>query len=510
MQDRESTSRRQFMKLLAGGTVSAVLIAACGAPPSTPEAKPAATQPAAAPAAAPTATPVAQAAPKATLTEVTVWGMSGTPDSKQQKNVIDYISTKNPALKLKAESVPDVAGQTGSSMQKMITAIAGGNVPDFFYFDRFLTVDFAARGALLPIEDYMNQGPHPNLARQEYIEANYDEGNWNGKQWDIASNWGAVGFWSLAWNRDCFKKAGLDPNKPPANWDELLDFAKKLTIRSGSRIDQIGFLPTFGASMLYQWGWANGGQFVSEDGKKTTLSDPKNVEALDFLVKISDAQGSPQELQDFLTGFTAGAGDPFITGKIGMMVMGEYQLSGIGTYNPKLDFGLEVLPPPKTGGTTASWVGGWSWAIPKGSKKPLEATTVIDIIQSPESTLQEYKGAAEDAATAAQGGIFVPSLIAHKKAQTAVKGEFLAKIKEAAPSCGAAYEFYEKAPELYSKMYFRPKSLVAQRLWELQIQARDEAVFKKKTSAQALKDADTLGQTALDEALAKGLSLPSK
>ncbi|GAA0747878.1 ABC transporter substrate-binding protein [Clostridium oceanicum] len=32
----------------------------------------------------------------------------------------------------------------------------------------------------------------------------------------------------LIWNKDIFKKAGLDPNKPPSNWDELIEYSKKI------------------------------------------------------------------------------------------------------------------------------------------------------------------------------------------------------------------------------------------------------------------------------------------
>ena len=33
----------------------------------------------------------------------------------------------------------------------------------------------------------------------------------------------------LYWNKDAFKEAGLDPNTPPATWDEMVSFGKKLT-----------------------------------------------------------------------------------------------------------------------------------------------------------------------------------------------------------------------------------------------------------------------------------------
>lgn len=50
-------------------------------------------------------------------------------------------------------------------------------------------------------------------------------------------------------NADAFKKAGLDPNTPPQNLDEIMTAAKKLTIKNaGGQVTQYGF----GAS-IYGW-----------------------------------------------------------------------------------------------------------------------------------------------------------------------------------------------------------------------------------------------------------------
>ena len=38
----------------------------------------------------------------------------------------------------------------------------------------------------------------------------------------------------LYWNKQAFQEAGLDPEKPPANWQEETAFAQKLTKRDGA------------------------------------------------------------------------------------------------------------------------------------------------------------------------------------------------------------------------------------------------------------------------------------
>ena len=45
----------------------------------------------------------------------------------------------------------------------------------------------------------------------------------------------------LYWNKEAFRDAGLDPNKPPATWAEQVEFARKLTKRdAGGNVTQWG------------------------------------------------------------------------------------------------------------------------------------------------------------------------------------------------------------------------------------------------------------------------------
>ena len=47
------------------------------------------------------------------------------------------------------------------------------------------------------------------------------------------------------WNKELFKQVGLDPNRPPQNWAELVDYGKKLTQR-----DAAGKASTWGVQVL--------------------------------------------------------------------------------------------------------------------------------------------------------------------------------------------------------------------------------------------------------------------
>ncbi len=59
---------------------------------------------------------------------------------------------------------------------------------------------------------------------------------------------------ALYYNRDHFREAGLDPDRPPRNWDELLEYARRLTrydedgmiVRAGLSLRKSGYSPGTG------------------------------------------------------------------------------------------------------------------------------------------------------------------------------------------------------------------------------------------------------------------------
>lgn len=86
----------------------------------------------------------------------------------------------------------------------------------------------------------------------------------------------------MHYNRTAFKAANLDPDRPPATWNELVTAAKALTRRDGSTLAQRG-LDTGEDTAWYAYGliWQNGGQLLAEDGQSAFNQAP-GVGALQF------------------------------------------------------------------------------------------------------------------------------------------------------------------------------------------------------------------------------------
>ena len=88
-----------------------------------------------------------------------------------------------------------------------------------------------------------------------------------GKTWGIPFQRSTI---VLYWNKDAFKEAGLDPDKAPATWDEMVAFGKKLTKRdAGGNVTQWGVeIPSSGFPYwLFQALTTQNGAMLDERGR---------------------------------------------------------------------------------------------------------------------------------------------------------------------------------------------------------------------------------------------------
>jgi multiple sugar transport system substrate-binding protein len=93
----------------------------------------------------------------------------------------------------------------------------------------------------------------------------------------------------LAYNQTLFKQKGLDPHRPPATWNELVEMAARLTGRQGET-DVWGTVFPKGTadpvSPLLAFVWQNGGELVDMRRRLATWNSPAGVEALQFQVDL--------------------------------------------------------------------------------------------------------------------------------------------------------------------------------------------------------------------------------
>lgn len=121
---------------------------------------------------------------------------------------------------------PTYKGNYGESMNAGIAAFRAGNAPDILQvFEVGTATMMNAKGAIQPVQEMTEKAGKP-LDPKAFLGAvagYYSDSD--GKLVSMPFNSSTP---VLYYNKDAFKKAGLDPEQPPKTWEELSAAAKKI------------------------------------------------------------------------------------------------------------------------------------------------------------------------------------------------------------------------------------------------------------------------------------------
>jgi multiple sugar transport system substrate-binding protein len=191
----------------------------------------------------------------------------------------------------------------------------------------------------------------------------------------------------LLYNKGLFKQAGLDPEKPPTNWSEIYEAAKKINALGNGNYGYYfsGACAGCNAFTFLPLIWASGGDVLSEDGLTATVDTPEVKAALEFYAKLwKEGLVPPGAQADTGTDFF----NAFAQGNIGMVGSGAFSNSLLKKDYPNIEFGITYLPGEKGG--KSSFAGGDSIAIPKGAKHADIALKFIEWMLSDDVQIEMY------------------------------------------------------------------------------------------------------------------------
>jgi len=237
-----------------------------------------------------------------------------------------------------------------SGFEKILLGMASGHPPDLLELGSTWVPRFAAEGALRDVTaDTDSLVPAYRL---------WEPVTWKGKRYGIP--W-FVGTRVLFVNRALFRRAGLDPDRPPATWAEFADAAHRVRALGG---DIYGFGLNAGERYVFfkkffPFAWSNGGAVLTPDGAHAALDSAPNLEALQFYLSL--APSSLIEKQEVID-------RAFLEGRVGMMISGGWNLVNIPRDAPSLDFSCALMPRPAADrGEPVSFAGGEMLAVPAAS-----------------------------------------------------------------------------------------------------------------------------------------------
>jgi len=243
-----------------------------------------------------------------------------------------YWNPTHPNIKIEAK------GEVGPD--QILTAVSGGETVDVaILWDPTPVKVWAYQGALVDLTPYI-ETQNANL-EDIFVPAGLEwvkqaDGHYFGLPFVNFNR----GFY---WNKDLFRKAGLDPEKPPQNITELAEYARKLTIVENGEIKQLGWAINQDPSNLIELAMAFGGHFYNAQTGQITATDPKIIEALKWDVSLAK-EFSLEKVNSFVAGFTGAGNDPFVLGKVAMTLSGCWTVTFIKNSGVTLDYGVGALP----------------------------------------------------------------------------------------------------------------------------------------------------------------------
>jgi len=275
-------------------------------------------------------------------------------------------------------------------MEKLLTSIAGRTPPDVCGLDSTIMAELVAQGCFMPLENLMARCPY--LRRENHFPHCWDTVAFDGHVWAVPVT---TDTYCLLWNKNAFRKAGLDPEHPPQTFKELEEYAVRLTIRDQTGLQQIGFLPWQPWDMSTMWGYIFGGKWYDDKTGLMNCGDDPNIIRM-FRWQQSFARDSnrndnpvyamdPDKIMSFQQGFGAymSANNPFYSGKIAMIAEGEWQVTFIPKYAPELDWGVAPLPTPEGAEPVSYGSSCICDCIPRGCRHPEAAWAYIQWFNTP-------------------------------------------------------------------------------------------------------------------------------
>jgi multiple sugar transport system substrate-binding protein len=258
-------------------------------------------------------------------------------------------------------------------VQKFGTAAASDAAPDVVSLDEVFGPYFASVGALSDITSLYDSLPY----KDQFISSHVAQSTWNGRVYALPFSAEAS---VLYYNKDLFTRAGLDPNKPPTSYAEIMADAKKIRALGP---DYYGF--TFGGACggcnVFEFTpqiWASGGNVLADNGKKVTFDTPQVTAALTFYHQMWTAGVIPEAAK---TDTGTQQVPLFTSGKVGMTMLGAFAIPSVQA--AKVNFGVAPIPGETSG--YSSFAGGDIIAIPSGSKHKTAAEDFIKWATGPDA-----------------------------------------------------------------------------------------------------------------------------
>ena len=281
--------------------------------------------------------------------------------------VVNKIAADFNASQSEYKVVPVFKGSYAETMNAGIAAFRAGNAPDIIQiFEVGTATMMAAKGAVKPVYQLMEDAGEPFDPKAYLPAVTGYYSTADGRMLSLPFNSSTA---ITYWNKALFKKAGLDPDKPPQTWPETFAMAEKLRaagVPCGFTAGWISWTQLEQFSAWHNLPFASKADGFDGTDARLKFNNPTVVR------HIANLATAEKDRSFDYGGRTTEPEGKFLNGECGMIQTssGAY---GIFKSGAKFDFGAAELPyyPDVKGAPQNSIIGGASlWVL--AGKAPKE------------------------------------------------------------------------------------------------------------------------------------------
>ncbi len=266
----------------------------------------------------------------------------GGPLTKVIDGLAAEFEKENPGIKVH----PIYAGNYDDARVKALAALKAGQPAQLSVLFSIDLYELLEQDVIVPWNDVAKSADD-----QAWLKAFYPalmaNGTYKGKVYGIPFQRSTI---VLYWNKDAFKEAGLDPNRPPATWDEMTKMAEKLVKKDASgNVARWGVeVPSTGYAywMFQAFARENGHDLMSSDGTRTYYDNPDVIAALQYWRDL----GAKYHVMPEGTIEWGTLRQAFTEGKTAMMWHTTGNLTAVKN-SARFPFGVAMLPASKQRGS---------------------------------------------------------------------------------------------------------------------------------------------------------------
>ena len=293
----------------------------------------------------------------------------GGPLTKIVDGMVADFMKQNPDIEVNAI----YAGNYNDARIKALAALKSGQPAQLSVMFSIDLYELIEQDAIVAFDDVV-QTDEEKAWLKSFYPTLMQNGTTGGKTWGIPFQRSTI---VMYYNKDAFKAAGLDPEKAPASWDELVAAGKKLTKADGSQWGMM--IPSTGYPywMFGALAMQNDQVLMNGAGNETNFAAPATVEALQFWKDL----GAKHKVMPEGTIEWGTLRKNFLEGKTAIM---WHSTGNLTTVKKKaaFDFGVAMLPANKRRGTPTG--GGNFYIFKKTSPEERSASMkLIKFMTSP-------------------------------------------------------------------------------------------------------------------------------